>query len=96
MDVHHSAAQEQRYTNPRQEKAVAEVSRAQLLSVLKDFFIVQSVNEHGSEGVEAWEETEIKVSEKRFPDRKNISKCFFSTWEQLKLVFMYFEDINLG
>lgn len=53
MDVHHSAAQEQRYTNPRQEKAVAEVSRAQLLSVLKDFFIVQSVNEHGSEGVEA-------------------------------------------
>lgn len=54
MDVHDSTAQEQRYTNPRQEKAVAEVSRAQLLRVLKDFFIVQSVNEHGSEGVEAW------------------------------------------
>lgn len=53
MDVHDSTAQEQRYTNPRQEKAVAEVSRAQLLRVLKDFFIVQSVNEHGSEGVEA-------------------------------------------
>lgn len=53
MDVHDSTAQEQRYTNPRQEKAVAEMSRAQLLRVLKDFFIVQSVNEHGSEGVEA-------------------------------------------
>lgn len=55
MDVHDSTAQKQRYTNPCQEKAVAEVSRAQLPSVLKDFFIVQSVNEHGSEGVEAGE-----------------------------------------
>lgn len=53
MDVHESTAQEQRNTNPRQVKAVAEVSRAQLPRVLKDFFIVQSVNEHGCEGVEA-------------------------------------------
>lgn len=53
MDVHDSTAQEQGYANPRQEKAVAEVSQAQLPRVLKDFFIVQGVNEHGSEGVEA-------------------------------------------
>lgn len=53
MDVHDSAAQEQRYTNPRQVKAVAEVSRAQLPRVVEDFFIVQSVNEHSGEGVEA-------------------------------------------
>lgn len=53
MDVHDSTAQEQRYTNPHQVKAVAEVSRAQLPRVLKDFFIAQSVNEHGGEGVEA-------------------------------------------
>lgn len=85
MDVHDSTAQEQRYTNPRQEKAVAEVSWAR---VPNDFFIVQSVNEHGSEDVEAWKETEMV--------RKNFSKCFFSTSEQLKLVFMYFEDVNLG
>lgn len=40
MDVHDSTAEEQWYTNPRQEKTVAEMSRAQLPRVLKDFFIV--------------------------------------------------------
>ncbi len=73
MDVHDSTAQEQRYTSPCQVKAVAEVSRAQLPRVLKDFFIVQSVNEHGGEGVEAW--------------GQNISDYFSSISEQLKLVF---------
>lgn len=53
MDVHDAAAQEQRHTDPGQEKAEAEVSRTQLLHPLKNFFVVQSVNENCGEIVEA-------------------------------------------
>lgn len=53
MDVHNAAAQEQRHTDPRQEKAEPEVSRTQLVHVLKNFFVVQSVNENSGEIVEA-------------------------------------------
>lgn len=83
MDVHDSATQKQRYANPRQVKAVTEASRAQLPRVLKDFSIVQSVNEHGGEGVEAWE------------DRTFQNIIFLSIWNVCLCILALGEDGDL-
>lgn len=55
MNVHNAAAEQQRHACPRQDEAVTKVTQAQLLGILKDLFVVQSVDEGCGERCETRE-----------------------------------------
>lgn len=59
MNVHNAAAEQQRHARPRQDEAVTEVTQAQLSGILKDLFVVQSVDEGCGERCETWEHKRV-------------------------------------